>query len=35
VDIEVTTDYQLSIKRNFFPIKEEMTLNILGDNKQQ
>ena len=27
-------EYQLSIKRDFYPINEQLELNIIGDNKK-
>lgn len=35
VNIESELDYQLSIKRNFFPLQEQLELKITGGEKQQ
>ena len=33
VKIDKESEYQLSIKREFFPVLEQMELNIIGENK--
>ena len=34
IKIDQESDYQLSIKRDFFPVLEQLELNIIGENKQ-
>lgn len=34
ITIDKASEYNLSIKRSFNPIKEQLELNIIGDNKQ-
>ena len=35
IKIDQEAEYQLSIKRDFFPVLEQLELNIIGENKQQ
>ena len=35
LELEEAAEYQMSIKRNFSPIKEQLELNIIGEKKQQ
>ena len=33
IKIDTESEYQLSIKRDFFPVLEQLELNIIGENK--
>jgi len=34
IELKTSIEYQLSIRRNYFPVKEQIELNIIGEEKQ-